>query len=192
MHNRLIFVSCGQLTPAEKQLGARVKGAIDSHEGFESYLAAEVQNLAALGNHVFEALRRCAGAVVLLHARGDGSSSMWINQELAVLAYRQFFEAAEIPIVVFKEDSVRLDGAMSAFIVNAKPLADEEEVIAEVLRWVTDEATRGRRDEHAVFVTDEATRGRRDEHAVFAEKWAALQTEDRTILSALIEEGGQS
>lgn len=176
MHNRLIFVSCGQLTPAEKQLGARVKGAIDSHEGFESYLAAKVQNLAALGNHVFEALRRCAGAVVLLHARGDGSSSMWINQELAVLAYRQFFEAAEIPIVVFKEDSVRLEGAMSAFIVNAKPLADEEEVIAEVLRWVTDEATRGRRDEHAVF----------------AEKWAALQTEDRTILSALIEEGGQS
>src|ERR1022692_1901480 len=176
MHNRLIFVSCGQLTPAEKQLGARVKGAIDSHEGFESYLAAEVQNLAALGNHVFEALRRCAGAVVLLHARGDGSSSMWINQELAVLAYRQFFESAEIPIIVFKEDSVRLEGAMSTFIVNAKPLGDEGAVIAEVRHWLTEKAAMGRHDEHAVF----------------AEKWASLQTEDRMILKALIEEGGQT
>lgn len=176
MPDRLIFVSCGQLTPAEKQLGRRVKVVIDSHEGFKAYLADAVQNLASLGDHVFDALRRCAGAVVFLHARGDKSSSMWINQELAVLAYRQFFESSEIPISVFKEDSVRLEGAMSAFIVNAKPLADEEAVLEEVERWLTDKAVKGRRDEHVVF----------------AQKWTALQTEDRMILKALIEEGGQS
>ena len=176
MSDRLIFVSCGQLTPAEKQLGRRVQATIDSHEGFKAYFADTVQSLASLGNHVFDALRRCAGAVVFLHVRGDGSSSMWINQELAVLAYRQFSESAEIPIMVFKEDSVRLEGAMSAFIVNAKPLADEEAVTAEVRRWLTDKAAKGRRDEQAVF----------------AQKWAALQTEDRMILKALVEEGGQS
>jgi len=101
---------------------------------------------------------------------------MWINQELAVLAYRQFFESAEIPILVFKEDSVRLEGAMSAFIVNAKPLTDEGAVIAEVLRWLTDNAAGGRSEGHAVF----------------DQKWAALQTEDRLILKALIEEGGHA
>src|SRR5271166_5016606 len=151
MPDRLIFVSCGQLTPAEKQLGRRVQATIDSHQGFKAYFADAVQNLASLGNHVFDALRRCAGAVVFLHARGDGSSSMWINQELAVLAYRQFFESEEIPIIVFKENSVRLEGAMSAFIVNAKPLPDEEVVLAEVRRWLTDEAAKSRRNEHAVF-----------------------------------------
>jgi len=176
MSDRLIFVSCGQLTPAEKQLGRRVQAAINSHEGFNAYLADKVQSLASLGNHVFDALRRCAGAVVFLHARGDGTSSMWINQELAVLAYRQFFESAEIPILVFKEDSVGLEGAMSAFIVNAKALVDEEVVIASVRGWLIDKAAVGRRDEHAVF----------------AQKWTALQTEDRMILKALIEEGGHS
>jgi hypothetical protein len=65
---------------------------------------------------------------------------------------------------------------MSAFIVNAKPLGDEEAVIAEVRHWLTEKAAMGRHDEHAVF----------------AEKWASLQTEDRMILKALIEEGGQT
>jgi hypothetical protein len=101
---------------------------------------------------------------------------MWINQELAVLAYRQFFESADIPIIVFREDFVRFEGAMSAFIVNAKSLADEEAAIADVERWLTDEAAKGRHGEHAVF----------------EQKWAALQAEDRMILKALIEEGGKS
>jgi hypothetical protein len=100
---------------------------------------------------------------------------MWINQELAVLAYRQFFESVEIPILVFKADQVKLEGAMSAFIVNAKPMGDEESVIAEVQHWLTDKASKGRPDEHAAF----------------AQKWAALQAEDRLILKALVEEGGQ-
>lgn len=101
---------------------------------------------------------------------------MWINQELAVLAYRQFFESAEIPIIVFKEESVKLEGAMSVFIVNAKPLEGEDVVISEVGRWLTDKAVQGKLDQHAVF----------------AQKWEALQAEDRMILKALVEEGGQS
>ena len=171
MTERLIFVSCGQFTDGEKRVGRRIQEAIDSHNGFKAYFAESVQSLATLGNHVFDALRRCAGAVVLLHARGDGRSSMWINQELAVLAYRQFFESVEIPILVFKEESVKLEGAMTAFIVNAKPLAGEDAVITEVRRWLTDKAAKGRSDEQALF----------------SRKWAALQPEDRMILKALID-----
>lgn len=175
MSDRLIFVSCGQLTAAEKHIGRSVQAAIDSHPGFRAYFADSVQSLATLGNHIFDAVRRCAAAVVILHSRGEGRSSMWINQELAVLAYRQFFESLEIPILVFKEDSVQLEGAMSAFIVNAKPLGDEETVVEEVRRWLTDKAAKGRPDEHAAF----------------AQKWANLQADDRLILKALVEEGGR-
>ena len=175
MSERLIFVSCGQLTDAEKRLGHAVQEAIDSHSGFKAYFAESVQSLATLGNHVFDGLRRSSCAVVLLHARDEGRSSMWINQELAVLAYRQYFESAEIPILVFKEESVKLEGAMTAFIVNAKPLAGEDAVIAEVHRWLTDKAAIGRPDEQTLFTR----------------KWAELQREDRMILKAVIDEGGQ-
>lgn len=176
MSERLIFVSCGQQTPEEAQLGRMVEQEINCHPGFRAYFADSVQSLAALGDHVFDALRRCAGAVVLLHERQAGRSSMWINQELAILAYRQFFESREIPILVFKHENVLLEGAMTAFIVNAKPLSAEQAVVDEVHRWIADKAAKSPPDEQAAF----------------DQKWAALQADDRKILKALVEEGGHN
>jgi hypothetical protein len=176
MPDRLIFVSCGKRTPEETQLGRLVEREINSREGFTAYLADSVQSLAALGHHVFDALRRCAGAVVLLHEREATRSSMWINQELAILAYRQFFESREIPILVFKDENVRLEGAMTAFIVNAKPLPNEQVVLEELHRWITDKAGGGPPDEQAIF----------------DQKWTALQPDDYMILKAVIEEGSHN
>jgi hypothetical protein len=176
MSDRLIFVSCGQRTPEETQLGRMVEQAINSHGGFKSYFADSVQSLATLGHHVFDALRRCSGAVVLLHEREVTRSSMWINQELAILAYRRFFESREIPILVFKDQNVRLEGAMTAFIVNAKPLPNEQVVVEELHRWIIDKAAKGPPDEQATF----------------DQKWAALQSNDHMILEAVIEEGGHN
>ncbi len=185
MVDRLIFVSCGQLRQEEKQLGQRIKAEIDATAGFKAYFAENVQSLSGLSEHIFDALRRCGAAVVVLHPRGhilteDGQklgirSSVWINQEMAVLAYRQFFEKSRIPILAFKEESVTLEGAMTAFIFNPKPLGDEESAISEVRRWLTADASVGPVAEQEVF----------------QRKWAALGSEDRAILAALIAEGGR-
>ncbi len=104
MAKELIFVSCGQLTAEEKDLGTAVKAEIDKMPGLEGYFAQTVHDLSALAHHVFDALRHCSGAILLLHERGrvtasDGSdlgyrSSVWVNQELAILAYRQFSKSA--------------------------------------------------------------------------------------------------
>ena len=67
MSKRLIFVSCGQLTEDERGLGRRIRTEIDATEGFEAYFADNVQSLAALGDHILDALRHCSGAVVILH-----------------------------------------------------------------------------------------------------------------------------
>src|SRR3989304_5614435 len=146
MANRLIFVSCGQLTADERTLGRLIKAEIDATNGYEGYFADTVQDLAGLADHILNALRRSTGAILILHARGrvvSGQghnlgvrSSVWINQELAVLAYRQFFEATNIPILAFKHESVTLEGAMSAFITNPKPLENDDSVLAEVRNWL--------------------------------------------------------
>ena len=185
MTDRLIFVSCGQLRPEEKQLGQRIKSQIDATPGFKGYFADTVQDLSGLSAHVLDALRRSSGAVIVLHPRGeiradDGRvlgirSSVWINQEVALLAYRQFFERRSIPVLAFRDPSVTLEGAMTAFIVNPKPSVDEDTVLAEVRRWLADEATSGAADENDVFQA----------------KWDALQADDRSILAALIVEGGR-
>src|SRR5437773_2014248 len=113
MGNKLIFVSCGQLTEAEKTLGVLMKAVVDGTPGFEAYFAETVQDLASLAHHVLNGIRQCAGAIVVLQDRGivtyaDGGewghrSSVWVNQEVAILAYRQFFEAKAIPILAFAD-----------------------------------------------------------------------------------------
>lgn len=184
MTNRLIFVSCGQRTDEERTLGRRIKAEIDATNGYEGYFADTVQNFAALADHILGALRRSTGAIFVLHARGRVKSdqgddlgvrsSVWINQELAVLAYRQFFEATNIPILAFKHDSVTLEGAMSAFIINPIPLGSEDAVVGEVRNWLLTVAPQGRLSEQDVF----------------DRKWEALEADDRLVLAALIAEGG--
>lgn len=183
MADRLIFVSCGQLRPEEIQLGQRIKAEIDAKAGFKAYLADNVQSLSGLSEHIFDALRRAAGAVVVLHPRGnvhaaDGQalrirSSVWINQEVALLAYRQFFEKRAIPVLAFRDPSVILEGAMTAFIVNPKVSVDEDFVVSEVRKWLTAEAPRGPIDEQERFL----------------QKWNVLEADDHSILAALIAEG---
>ncbi len=185
MADRLIFVSCGQLRPEERRLGQRIKSEIDATAGFKAYFADTVQDLSGLSAHIFDALRRSSGAVIVLHPRGeihadDGRalgirSSVWINQEVALLAYRQFFERRAIPVLAFSDPSVTLEGAMTAFIINPKPLIDEDTVLTEVRRWLAEEALRGAMDDFAVFQG----------------KWDTLQADDRSILAALIAEGGR-
>jgi hypothetical protein len=128
MDKKLIFVSCGQLTEEERTLGIRIKAIIDATAGFEAYFVQAVQDFETLGQHVLDAIRRWAGAVVILHDRGvvigaDGNewghrSSVWVNQELAILAYRQFFESRKIPLLAFMDSRVKIEGAMTSLIVN--------------------------------------------------------------------------
>lgn len=184
MITRLIFVSCGQLTEEERTLGRRIKAEIDAADGYEGYFADAVQDFSGLADHILDALRRSTGAVVILHPSGrvvseQGQelgvrSSVWVNQELAVLAYRQFFEGINIPILAFKHDSVSLEGAMTAFIINPKPLGSDVEIGSEVRIWLQNHASQGRPSEQDVF----------------DQKWRTLEADDQLILEALVEEGG--
>lgn len=183
MPHRLILVSCGQRTESEINIGRGVSDLINETEGYEAYFAENVQNLTALSEHIFDALRRCSGAVVLLHPRGkvltDDNldlgvrSSVWINQEVALLAYRQFFEGNTIPILSFKHEDVVLEGAMTSFIINPLPLGDQENILEQVSEWLTNEALNGENSQQDIFDT----------------KWAVLQNYDYIVLDALIDEG---
>ena len=68
--------------------------------------------------NIFEGLQNCSGLISFLHERdlvttedkGEWGyqSSVWVNQEIGILAYRKQFEGVEIPIMVFKDKKVRL------------------------------------------------------------------------------------
>lgn len=182
MSENLIFVSCGQQTSEEKSLGMLLKNEIDGTPGFRAYFAETVQDLEGLSTNVFDALRRCAGAVVVLHDRGaimdmsgkpsGNRSSVWVNQEIAILAYRQFSETRRIPILAFTDPKVKLEGAMTSLIVNPRPLADPQTVVNEVKGWLS--------REQFASVSDD----------VFMDKWNQLTESARKSVACLLDEGG--
>jgi hypothetical protein len=181
-HKKLIFVSCGQLTDEEKQLGSAVKNLIDSTDDFEAYFAESVHDLDALACHVFEALNRCSGAISLLHGRGSITdsrgenrrirSSVWINQEISILAFRQFLESTNLPILVFKETDVKLEGAMTSLIVNPLPLMGIDDALSRIEEWLK---------------TAQFLPGLADE---FEFKWSKLSLDTKKVINCLFYEGG--
>lgn len=182
-NKKLIFVSCGQVTEEEKQLGSAIKRLIDGTEDFEAYFAETVHDLTALGHHIFDALHRCSGAISFLHKRGSVMdplgkdwgirSSVWVNQEIAILAFRNFLEFADLPILVFKDNDVRIEGAMTSFIVNPLPFLDIPNTLAAVRQWL--EST-----EFAPCLMDE-----------FQAKWDKLSLNSKKAINCLASEGGQ-
>ncbi len=186
MAERLIFISCGQQTAEEKRLGTAVKELIDSKPGYRAYFAEYVQSLGALARNVFDGLRKCSGLISFLHKRGlvtlDGDkewgyrSSVWVNQEIAILAYREQFEGIDIPILVFKDEKVRLEGAMTSLIVNPIPIISEKEVLMKVESWL----------QTAVFSNLIGINDR------FFSKWQKISSPSKKVLSALIDEGGSN
>ena len=182
-NNKLIFVSCGQVTEEEKQLGSAVKCLIDGTKDFEAYFAETVHDLSALGHHIFDALRRCSGAICFLHKRGSVTdrlgkdwgfrSSVWVNQEIAILAFRNFLEFADLPILVFKDNEVKIEGAMTSFIVNPLPLLNISDTLAAVKEWL-------KSTEFGPCLADE-----------FQAKWDKLSLNSRRAMNCLASEGGQ-
>lgn len=182
-HKKLIFVSCGQLTDDEKNIGNAIKNLIDSTDDFKAYFAESVHELKTLAPHVFEALYRCSGAIIFLHGRGSVTdhqrkkwgirSSVWINQEIAILAFRGFLENRPLPILAFKESkNIKLEGAMTSFIINPHLLVDTNDTISKIDEWL-------KKEQFFPCLEDE-----------FELKWSRLSDNTKKILNCLFSEGG--
>jgi hypothetical protein len=141
-----------------------------------------VHDLEALAQNVLKGLQECSGAIVVLQDRGtvtqtDGRewghrSSVWVNQEIAILAYRQFFESKKIPILVFAEPTVKLEGAMTSLIVNPQPMPASAHIPSIVRAWLSGA------DASAPLTQK------------FVEKWAQLPDTAKMAVVVLVDEGG--
>lgn len=182
MTDKLIFVSCGQFSDAEKTVGVLLKSAIDRTSGFRAYFAEAVHDLESLAKHVFDGIQQCSGAIVILQDRGavtqaDGTvwghrSSVWVNQEIAILAYRQTFEARKLPILAFVDAAVKLEGAMTSLVVNPIPLPTDTALTTRVAEWLRTEQFADQSNE------------------LFQSKWDQITEPARRVLAILIAEGG--
>ena len=182
MEDKLIFISCGQLSELEKTVGSLIKSAVDGTQGYHGYFAETVHDLEALAQNVLKGLQECSGAIVVLQDRGaviqaNGQewghrSSVWVNQEIAILAYRQHFESNKIPILVFAEPTVKLEGAMTSLIVNPQPLPPSAQLAGIIRTWLAGAETSA------------------PQSRTFLEKWDQLPDTAKMAVVILADEGG--
>jgi hypothetical protein len=137
MSRALVFISCGQYSQEEKQLGKRISEIVRSH-GLEPFFAEEVHDLDGLHTNILRALHDCTAFIAVLHPRGslerpDGSvvvrASVWIEQEIAIAAYIQHIEKRALPVIAFAHRDVTREGIRELLHLNPIPFGTESDVI---------------------------------------------------------------
>lgn len=68
---KTIFISCGQYTFAEKQLGKQISEMVRSLTDSTPFFAEEVQDLNGLDANILSALHDCVGFITVMHPRGE-------------------------------------------------------------------------------------------------------------------------
>lgn len=147
MPDRRIFVSCGQHTDAERQLGRNLQAIIEAHRGMRAFFADTVHSAAGLNAEIFQAIQACHAFLAVLQHRGEvhyasyppaQRSSVWIQQEIGIFAYRMFLEGTPRPIRVYEQRGMirPIEGLMGAAIVNPIIFDTDAEVIAGVEEWL--------------------------------------------------------
>lgn len=136
---KAIFVSCGQFTEAEKNLGKAIVEITRSITNTETFFAEQVQDLNGLESNILEALRDCIGFITVLHPRGEilrpdrsifTRASVWIEQEIAIATYIRLIEKRTIPVIAFIHESVGREGIRDLLHLNPIRFNSESEVLA--------------------------------------------------------------
>ena len=116
--SNLIFVSCGQYSTAEKELGKQICTMVRTLTKCEPFFAEDVHDLNGLDANILNALHDCVGFITVMHPRGEIKrtkdtivrASVWIEQEIAIATYIHRIEKRSLPIIAFKHKSVSREG----------------------------------------------------------------------------------
>jgi hypothetical protein len=134
----LIFISCGQVTAEEKQLGQAICDLVEEITPFSGYFAEDQTDLDALTNHIFRNLQRCHGLIAVMHERGTviglkgrrwTRGSLWIEQEIAIAAFIRHVLQRPLNVALFVKPRIELEGARDKLILNPITFEREPEVL---------------------------------------------------------------
>jgi hypothetical protein len=146
IRKKVVFVSCGQETASERALGHQICSTIDMFPRTKSFYADLVHSPNDLNSEVFGALNRCDAFFAVMHDRGTVQynnkpavrrSSVWIQQEIAILCFRMSVRKTHLPVRVYMEEPLFLEGVMKTAIVNPIGFKEPYEVLDGLSTWLS-------------------------------------------------------
>ena len=134
----LVFVSCGQVTPEERKLGADISKLICELTPYRPYFAENQTTLEGFTHNILGNLNKAIGFIAIMHPRGivklhDGREetrgSVWIEQEIAIAAFMAQILHHEIRMAAYIHADIRREGMRDQLLLNAVPFSKDSEVI---------------------------------------------------------------
>ena len=138
--NPIVFISCGQRTDAERQLGSDIGQLVSELTPFEPYFAEYQTSLEGLSKHVFHALNRSVGLIAVLHHRGNVQpmnlvrGSVWVEQEIAIAAFLEQVFGRKLHVAAFCEAGLAREGLRENLLLNPKDFVHEREIVDHLRR----------------------------------------------------------
>lgn len=134
MDKPLIFISCGQYTQDEIDVGNRIAALVTAETNCEPYFAEQQNTLEGLVTNILGALGRCVGFVGVLHHRGSVNTptgqiergSLWVEQELAIAAFVQHVLKRDLQVVLYVRKGITREGIRQQ--LRLKPIEFESEI----------------------------------------------------------------
>jgi hypothetical protein len=133
MRKARVFISCGQSTKREKNIGQDVVEYF-IRRGFKTYFAERVHSPDALTENIFEHLKKSEYFVFIDFQRElinekEHRGSLFVNQEIALAIF------SKLPGIGFYEKAVKREGILNYHIYNASSF----EEISDIIRVLNEE-----------------------------------------------------
>lgn len=136
---RRIFISCGQQSEEEIQLGNKIAELAKSRAGIDGYFAENQHSLEAVTKHIFNAIHGASAFIAVMHKRdelpGDTPAyrgSVWIEQEMAIAAFLVQSLGLQLPARLYVQKGIKRDGLRGYTIINPFEFETSEDVIQDL------------------------------------------------------------
>ena len=138
----IIFVSCGQVTPEEINLGKDIVDLIRRDGRYEPYFAEDQSSVEAVTSNILAKLDAAAGFVAVMHPRGEigirtkdtsdkhiTRASVWIEQEIAILAMLVQVQHRNVKVQLYAKHGIAREGLRLYVMTNPYEFSAESEVL---------------------------------------------------------------
>lgn len=144
----LVFVSCGQSTSAERQLGQDIARLVEQQTGCVVYFAENQNTLEAVTENILKQLHDAVAFIGVMHPRGEVSNphdssesswvrgSVWVEQEIAVAAF--ISQALQRPMAVrfYVHHTVRREGLRDKLHLHPIEFHEDSEILANLTSFL--------------------------------------------------------
>src|SRR6266436_1368149 len=135
---KTVFISCGQYTEEEKELGKQACELVKTLTPFDGYFAQNQTTLKALSENVLRRLYESVGLIVIMHHRGkiEGRditrASVWIEQEVAMATLMEQGLGRPLHVALFVQRGIAIERIRQQIQLNPVEFTDSKEVIAKL------------------------------------------------------------